>query len=337
LDNICLMKAVFPFVVCCLVFFNQPQLKEFRINGYAQGTTYHIIYYAGDSVINKREIDSILTKIDSSLSLYKPYSLINQFNASATGLTVDDHFASVVNKSIDIYHKTNGLFDITVYPLAKAWGFGPHRSDSLPDTAMVRSILPCISSDLLYWNGKTLMKKKSCVQLDANGIAQGYSVDLIADFLEQLNIHDYLVELGGEIRVKGHKQPGGGQMTIGIEAPCNDFTPSLFKKIISVKDGAITTSGNYRQYHESNGKKISHLLDPKTGYPVQNELISVTVYARDAITADAWDNALMAMGLKEAINAVEKEKGIAAYIIYRNINGVVADTATGQFPISRIH
>lgn len=326
------MGLLISALVSAILFisFIQTPVKEFHLNGHAQGTTYHITYYAPDPVIATNQIDSILDKIDSSLSLYKSYSLINQFNASENGVIADDHFINVVNKAIDVYHESNGLFDITVYPLTAAWGFGPVKPASLPDSESIKQLLPCISSSLIEWSGNKLIKKKPCVKLDANGIAQGYSVDVLADFLEQNAIHQYLVELGGEIRVKGPK-PGNEKMSIGIEAPGNDFEPSLMRRVIYIDKGAITTSGNYRKYYESKGQKISHLLNPKTGYSLQNELISVTVYAKDAMTADAWDNVLMAMGWREGLAHIEARDDIAAYFIYRNSDGTIADTASKKF------
>jgi len=306
-------------------------IQKIQLNGAAQGTTYHITYYSNDTLITKIQIDSILDKIDSSLSLYKPYSLISQFNRSQNGLVVDAHFKKVVDKALDTYRQTQGLFDITVEPLTEAWGFGPQKPTGLPDSATIRSFLPCIDSRLLYWKGMMLMKRKPCVHLDANGIAQGYSVDVIAQFFESRGIHNYLIELGGELRVKGRKLPGGERMSVGIEAPGDDPDVSLIEKIAWMDHGAITTSGNYRRYYESNGKKISHLMNPATGYPLQNELISVTVFANDAITADAYDNALMGMGLKKALAFVDARKDMAAHFIYHKPDGSVADTSSKRF------
>lgn len=332
----------FLYVCCLLILFagagSDQGLSKFQINGLAQGTTYHITYYATDSGVVKKQIDSILDKIDNSLSLYKPGSLINQFNNCNQGLVVDEHFVNVVKKAQEIYKNTNGRFDITVYPLTVAWGFGPQKTDSTPDTATILKILPCVNSGLLYWKGNKLMKKKPCVKIDANGIAQGYSVDVLAHFFEQSGIQNYLIELGGEIRIKGHK-PGNEKMSVGIEAPALPLEepgwadPLSIKKIIYLSNGAVTTSGNYRRYYESKGKIISHLLNPKTGYSLNNELISVTVYAKDAITADGYDNAIMAMGLKKGLAFVEKNKGLAAHFIYHKKDGTVADTLSKRFRV----
>ena len=136
--------------------------------------------------------------------------------------------------------------------------------------------------------------------IDVNGIAQGYSVDMLANLMEAYGINNYVVELGGEIRVKGRK-PGNEKMKVGIESPVSaERDLGMMQRVLVIDSGAITTSGNYRRYYESEGKKISHLLDPKTGYSISNELIAVTVFAEDAITADGYDNALMVMGLNKS-------------------------------------
>lgn len=328
-------KWICLFIVTCLLsgFIQKPVKRAWRLTGFAQGTNWNVTYYAADSVVLKSQVDSILAMIDSSLSIYKPNSLISKFNRSEKGITVDYHFAQVVKKSLLIYRQTNGAFDITIQPLVDAWGFGVTKTNNLPDSAKVKSLLKCVGSGHLKLNNNYLVKDKPCLRIDVNGIAQGYTVDLIADHLEKNYIQNYLVELGGEIRVKGQKQPGNGRMTIGIEAPGeDDFNPLPMQRLIRPGSGAITTSGNYRKYYQVGGKKISHLIDTKSGYPVSNELISVTVYAKDAITADGYDNALMGMGLKEGLSFIKKKKDIAAYFIYHRPDGAIADTASFNFP-----
>ncbi len=309
-----------------------PAVKTFHISGYAQGTTYHITYYAATELVTKAHTDSILSKIDSSLSLYKSYSLISRFNRSANGLLIDPHFKNVVEKSLEIWHLTDGLFDITVQPLVEAWGFSAKQTHQLPTDADIKALLPCIGSEKIHLKGRQLTKDKPCVRIDVNGIAQGYSVDVVADFMEAKGIRDYIVEIGGELRVKGHRQPEKATMTIGIEAPGeSEFNEMPYQRIMQVSHGAVTTSGNYRKFYQSGAKKINHLIDPHTGYSFQNELISVTVWAKDAITADGYDNALMGMGLKKAMQFVAKKKDMEAYFIYQKPNGAVADTATAGF------
>jgi thiamine biosynthesis lipoprotein len=309
-----------------------PALHEIHLTGTAQGTTFHITYFAGDTLVKASQVDSIFRKIDSSLSIYKPASLISRFNNATDGIEMDDHLLQVVRTSLEIYKNTRGISDITVYPLVRAWGFGPSPATSLPDSATIKGILPCEGADKLIIDHDRLRKTKPCVKIYLNGIAQGYTVDVIADFFEKNNVQDYLVEVGGELRVKGHKHPGNKLFQVGIESPAaNNFGEPVIKKAMQVEKGAITTSGNYRKYFERGGKIFSHLMDPVTGYPIQNEMISVTLYAEKAITADGYDNALMGMGLAGAFEFLKEHPELQAYFIYHTRNGSVADTATAGF------
>lgn len=327
------LLASLPILLCCVTTaWNTPNIRAYRIAGHAQGTTFQLTYYAPDSLVTKAAIDSLLATIDSSLSIYKPYSLISRFNQSTAGIQMDRHMAIVIGKAQETFRQTEGLFDITVQPLVQAWGFGPAKAGKLPDSATIRNLKQCVDGRLLAIKGNRLHKAKPCVRIDVNGIAQGYSVDVVAAFLDSKQIADYLVEIGGEIRVKGRRQPANDKMKIGIEAPGEDeFQLSLLQKIITLDSGAITTSGSYRKFYESEGRKISHIIDPETGYSTQSELISVTVYAPDAITADAYDNALMIMGLKKGMAFIEKRKDLAAYFIYKDSMGRIVDTATSRF------
>lgn len=324
------MRILLGFLIL-IPLFNAAPLKQYRLEGFAQGTTYRVTYYAADSIVTGREVDNLFDALDSSLSLYKPYSIINAFNKAAKGVAIDKHLQQVVKKSLEVYAATSGAFDITVWPLVNAWGFGLDKIDSMPSRPVLDSIMKCVGSDKIELRGGVLSKQLACVGIDVNGIAQGYSVDVLAAMLEQRGINNYMVEIGGEIRLKGRKQPGNQQMKIGIESPAEQpFAEPEIKTIIMPAAGAVTTSGSYRKFYESNGKRVTHIIDPRTGNSVQNELISVTVFAKDAITADAYDNALMVMGLAEGLKFA-KQYQIAAYFIYRTNLGVLADTATEEF------
>lgn len=310
-------------------FIVDSEIKRFQLNGFAQGTTWQVTYYATDSLISQESIDDIFDEIDLSMSLYRSNSLINKFNASEKGIKADLYLKSVVQKSIEIYKISNGTFDITVKPLVQAWGFGVKNVSINPDKKSIKSILKCIGSDKIFLKNDSLLKSKSCVEIDLNGIAQGYTVDIIADFLETRNITNYLVEVGGEIKVKG-KKSDGSNFNIGIETP--DIISELpFRKIVSIKEGAITTSGNYRKFRLQGNKKLSHLINAKSGYPIDNEMISVTVWAKDAITADAYDNVLMNLGVNQSLKLLKNTADIEAYFIYLDKKGHVTDTATNGF------
>ncbi|MCF0074393.1 FAD:protein FMN transferase [Dyadobacter sp. CY261] len=320
--------------ICLFNIASRPggALKTFRINGRAQGTTYAVTYYAEREAVSQTQTDSIFKSLDASLSIYQPGSLINTFNASREGVEMDLHLSRVVERSMQIYKQTGGLFDITVYPLVNAWGFGTKDEDGLPDSAAIRRILPCVGSVNLQTSGNSLVKSNPCIQIDVNGIAQGYSVDIVADFLEVRGVSNYLVEVGGEIRTKGRKYPGKEKMSIGIETPsATEFDTPVIREVISIGDGAVTTSGSYRKFRQSGGLRLSHIINPKSGFPVQREIISATVVAPDAITADGFDNALLAAGVNGAFEILKKHPEMDAYLIYKKTDGNVADTASAGF------
>lgn len=321
---------LFPLIV---FLFNgkKDNRREYNIHGFAQGTDYSVKYFAADSIITKSAVDSLLSVIDSSMSLYKPYSQISRFNASDNYLDLDPHFAAVMRKSFTVYRATKGKFDVTVAPLVQAWGFGPKRIEKFPDSSEVKRLLQCVGMNNLYLKGNRLTKTKPCIHVDLNGIAQGYSVDVLADHLKKKGITSFVVEIGGELRMNGPK-PDGSALRIGIEGPAS--TPNaepVIRHIIAINNGAITTAGNYRKYLQKGGQKVAHLIDPITGYPLDNALISVTIYAKDAITADGYDSPIMAMNIQEALDFVKSKKGMEAYIIYHKKDGSVADTLTKGF------
>ncbi|WP_183558618.1 FAD:protein FMN transferase [Mucilaginibacter sp. SP1R1] len=326
-----LLPGTVLLVLLFCAFGRQEHFSRFELSGYAQGTTYSIVYYAPDSLVSQQQTDSLLQRFDRSVSLYQPNSLICRFNRSAKGIRVDEPIRVLIARVLQISHSTGGLVDPTVKPLVDAWGFGVVKPRHDPGKDEIKELLRNVGVDKIGLKGDFLYKTKPGVQLDLNGIAQGYSVDLLASLLERHHIYNYLVELGGELRVKGHK-PGNEPFKVGIEGISgDDLNPAPMRKVIEPGDGAITTSGNYRKHHEAGGKQISHLMNPLTGYPLQNEMISVTVYARDAITADGYDNGFMAMGLQRTLAFLSNRKTMGAYIVYRKPNGVISDTVTAFF------
>ena len=318
-----------------ILFFRHAPTEEIRsihLSGHAQGTTWNVTYYYEDTVVSKPVIDSILISIDSSLSIYKPYSLITKFNNSRRGILLDSHLKEVVNTSLKISRETHGLSDITVAPLVEAWGFGVKESQNIPDQKKIKSLLKCVGYNKIKIKGDSLIKLKPCVKIDVNGIAQGYTVDILANYIAGKGVKNFIVELGGELRAQGKKQPDNKTFRIGVESPSgDDFSMPPMQKIVSIDSGAITTSGNYRKYHESKGKRYSHIIDPRTGNSVDNEMISVTVYAKNAMTADAYDNALLLMGVKEALRFVERKPDVAAFLIYKKKDGSLSDTTSTRF------
>ena len=321
-------------VVCWLLATaaGNPDVKRYQLTGYAQGTTYAVTYYADDHVVSKAAIDSVLAVIDSSMSLYKPHSLINRINDAEGAMRVtDEHFRRVLQCSFEIYRRSGGLFDITVAPLVQLWGFGVEAQNGLPDSAAVDQALQCVGMDKIRVRGKRVIKRYPCVQLDMNGIAQGYSVDVLATHLESHGVTAYLVELGGELRIKGPK-PDGTPFRVGIERPTTVETEDVVvDDVVEITEGAITTAGSYRKFLQDENRRISHHINPKTGYPLATGIISATVYSRDAMTADGYDNVIMAMPMADAISFVDRFKEMEAFIVYRDEQGVVKDTMTVGF------
>jgi thiamine biosynthesis lipoprotein len=326
-----LLKYLIGLIYTCCWLKEEPEYQAYHMQGSAQGTTYHITYFSTSSLVSAEEVDMVFSELDSSLSLYKSYSLINKFNNSDKGIKVDSHLTRVVQMSLHVFKDTKGEFEITVKPLVQAWGFGAVKSQIKVDSAGIENILKCVGSSKLSFRKDSLLKQVPCVEIDLNGIAQGYTVDFLGGYLSQKGITDYMVEVGGEVVVKGINRVSNLPFKIGIETP-DDHANLPLKKIVFLQSGALTTSGNYRKYRYSEGRKISHLINPKTGFSVDNEMISVTVWAKDAIIADAYDNAFMGMGLKKTLEYLKKRKDMGAYMIYWKPDGSIADTSTIAFP-----
>ena len=331
--NILILSIFFTLVmISSCSTLKKSKVSAYKIEGFAQGTSYQITYYAEHAVISSNSINRIFSELDSSLSIYKPYSLINQFNNSEQGILMDEHLYKVVQRSLIIGQESKGIFDISILPIVEAWGFGAKKHSNIPTDAEIARALSCSGSEKLRIEGQRLIKTQPCLKIDVNGIAQGYSVDVIASYLESKGINDYLIEIGGEIRVKGRKQPGNQIMRIGIEQPAeNGNDEPVIQKVIELRSGAITTSGNYRKFIENGSKKLSHLMDPMTGRPLNNEMISVTVRSHNAMSADGYDNVLIGMGIERAFAFLKKHKGLDAYFIYRDGDGAVRDTASVGF------
>ncbi|QEC53964.1 thiamine biosynthesis lipoprotein [Anseongella ginsenosidimutans] len=307
------------------------ELQRVHFNGQAQGTTYHVTYLSREGLNYQKDMELILEKIDSSLSLYRPASLINRFNESQTGVIMDRYFKEVVKKGQEVSRRSSGAFDMTVKPLVDAWGFGEERHAVVPDSSEIKELLQLVDYRLLEIKGDSLVKKHPDVRIDANGIAQGYTLDVLAEFLEKRKISNYLVELGGEIRVRGVNEQGR-QWRIAIEAPPGkEGGNAPQSKLISVSGKGLSTSGNYRRFFESGGKHYAHTIDPRSGFPSQSGVVSVTVLAPDCITADAWDNVLMVLGVRASMEKLKSNKRLEAFFVYYDKNGRLADTSTAGF------
>lgn len=290
--------------------------------GFAQGTTFSVVFERKGN-LNAQElkpkVEKILVDFDMSLSLYKDSSVLSKINRNETVIP-DNYFIEAFKKSVRISEITEGAFDITVGPLVNAWGFGPdaHRnfSESKRD-----SLLELVGIHKVRLENGILVKNDPRITLDFNAIAQGYSVDVICNFFNNLGIESYLVEIGGEVRVKGDK--GGVLWRIGIDRPVdNNMLPGNdLQAIISLKDKSLATSGNYRKFYVENGIKYSHTIDPRTGYPAKNQLLSATIVADSCATADGIATACMVMGKDKTIEFLEFHPEYDAFLVYSDENG----------------
>lgn len=284
------------------------------VKGETQGTTYLIQY--DDSRNFKTSIDSILLDFDKSLSLYRIDSEISTFNRSHAIRFQSPYFYKVLQKSKEIYEATQGIFDPTIMPLTEAYGFGP-KERQVDTNLNLDSLLNLVGFDQIQFDSIMVQKSKEHVRLDFNGIAQGYSVDLIAEFLESKKIKNYLVEIGGEIRSKGFKKVNT-LWTVGISNPVK---PSTILAKVTLNNRAMTTSGNYRNHFEKDGQVFNHLINPKTGSMDQTNVLSVTVFAKNAITADGYDTAFFLMGIEKTKAFLKTHPDIDVYLIYTEPNG----------------
>jgi FAD:protein FMN transferase len=290
--------------------------------GLAQGTTYKIVFEntsGRDPAELRLEVEKILRDFDMSLSLYQESSILSRINRNEI-TEPDVFFKEVFNKSKELSRLTEGSFDVTVGPLVKAWGFGPDSQKNFSESKR-DSLLQLVGMDKVELIDGMLVKSDPRIILDFNAIAQGYSVDVIYDYLKSLGIGNFLIEIGGEIRVSGDKD--GAMWKVGIDRPYdNNMTPGAdMQAIISLKEQSLATSGNYRKFYVEDGIKYSHTIDPKTGYPAKNQLLSATIIASECATADAVATACMVMGKEKTIEFLKKHSAFSAYLIYSDKTG----------------
>lgn len=318
------MKLIFFSTVSILLILgcNRGINNTITISGAAQGTSYHITYLAGQHSNYRESFDSIFKKIDLSLSTYNTRSIISKINRNDTTVKVDEYFSDVFKKSIEVSEKTKGLFDVTVAPIINAYGFGFTKKERITNV-LIDSLLRFVGYKKVRLVDNKLVKDIPQVMLDFNAIAQGYTVDVIASFLESKGISNYMVEVGGELRAKGTKL-NDSSWTVGIEKPNESLTEdaSLFA-LINIKDKSLATSGNYKKFYVEEGKKYAHIIDPFTGYPAKHNLLSATVIADDCITADAYATSFMVMGLEKSKQFLLEHKSLnlEVFFIYDE-NGV---------------
>ncbi|WP_439328072.1 FAD:protein FMN transferase [Lonepinella sp. BR2357] len=301
------------------------------LSGKTMGTTYHIKYIDNGKVSQQAEqtheqIEVILKKVNDQMSTYIPTSELSRFNQNTQvnqSIEISPELGKVMAESIRLNKLTDGALDVTVGPLVNLWGFGPDkRLNKQPSQQQLNERLAKVGIDKLKLSQRadkfSLEKSIPELYVDLSSIAKGYGVDQVADYLDQLHIANYLVEIGGEIRAKG-KNAENKDWQIAIEQPNADGSRSA-QKIVGLKNLGMATSGDYRNYFEQNGIRYSHEIDPKTGYPVQHNLASITVLHPSAMTADGLSTGLFVLGEQKALEIAEQQ-GIAIYMIIKTDKG----------------
>lgn len=301
---------------------NRDSVEPIKLEGKTMGTTYHITYFDPRNRNFQGSVDSLLKIINKAINTYDTASEISRFNRAKRSIRFElPYFFPPLRKSQEVVTGSEGAYDPTVMPLVNAWGFGP-RKIVRPDTAEVLAARAYVGFEKIKFNKDSVWKNDPHVQLDFSAIGQGYGADVIADFFKSKLIENFFVELGGEGVAWGENVKEGRLWEIGILDPNSDYVEQKFKAYATLKNKGFTTSGNYFNYREVDGKKYSHTIDPISGFPVQHELLSATVFAADCATADAWATAFMSMGHVKGIEILKNHSELDVLFIYSSTEGI---------------
>ena len=301
-----------------LIIRHQQKMPYQKSTDFIFGTSYSVIYQCDSDL--SQSIKNELMKVDRSLSPFNEHSVITAVNNNQE-VVLDNMFQEVFQKAMAISRETDGAFDITVAPLVNAWGFG-FKNGTQPDRRQVDSLREMIGYEKLSLVNGKVQKKDPRMMLDCSAIAKGYGTDMVARLLKERGVQNYMVEIGGEIVTKGvnaQRVP----WKIGVTKPDDDSLSvgNELQTILNVTDKAMATSGNYRRFYYKGGKRFAHTIDPKTGYPVQHNILSATVLADDCATADAYATSFMVMGMEGAKRVLERHPELMAYLIYDDGHG----------------
>ena len=312
------------FLPILVLLFTQCGKKneEYSFNrGQIFGTYYSITYLNPKKIDLHPQIEAKFQEFDNSLSTYNPNSIISRINTNDSAVVTDQFFNTMYLMAYQVSEKSEGAFDITVAPLVNAWGFGfgNHDHSTSPN---IDSIMPLIGYNKIRLENNRLIKNDPRIMLDASAIAKGQASDVIAKLLEQNGCENYMVEIGGEIACKG-LNPKGEKWHIGIDKPVDDPAneDAELQTILAITDVGLATSGNYRQFYIKDGKKYAHTINPKTGFPVEHNLLSVTVIASNCMQADAYATAFMVLGVEKSLEICNQFDDMECFLIYSDENG----------------
>ena len=305
------------------------QPKKMVLQGLAQGSYYAVTYFDEQNRNFQREIDSIFHAVDMSVNLWVDSSVISKVNRNEE-VVLDGIFVDNFNIAQEAALLSDGYFDPTISPIVAAWGFSYKNGDSITPQ-LIDSLKQLVDYRKVRIENGKVIKTNPDIRLDFNAIAQGYTSDLIAAFLDSKGIKNYLVDTGGEIMARGNK-PDGKPWIVGIEKPAKNWdSEQVIQTRITLRDKGLVTSGSTRKYVERNGKRYSHCIDPKTGYPVEHNVLSATVMAESSVWADALASICMVMGMEKSLPLIESMDGVEAYYIFVNEKGELETFATEGF------
>jgi FAD:protein FMN transferase len=335
-----MMKNILPCILLLVFLTGCGVEKEVVFDGTTMGTTYQIKIVAGyfkSTSGLKDKIDNRLQVINRSMSTYLPDSEISRFNAiqdTREKLAVSDDFLQVMLAARDIYEKTGGAWDGTIKPLVNLWGFGNTRqTHQVPHEVEIKKQMRWIGfQHIAIFPEGYLQKKKSTITLDLASIAKGYAVDQISHLLNSSGLENYLVEIGGEVFASGYRKDGT-PWRVGINQPSTSASTTYVYKVVPLHNRAMATSGDYRNYFEAGGKRYSHIIDPRTGYPVDNTVVSVSIVADTCMFADGLATAIMVMGLEHGMTLINSLKDVEGFIIVRKTDHEIAHYMTEAFRI----
>ncbi|MDR0538594.1 MAG: FAD:protein FMN transferase [Tannerellaceae bacterium] len=314
-------NIIFPLAICLLLFSACKDRKQyFEERGSIFHTLYTIKYEANTPLTDS--IEAEFKTFNLSLNPFNPNSIISKINKNEP-VDADDLFITVFNSSQEISAQTQGAFDATVAPLVNLWGFGFNKMDSVTP-AMIDSIKTFVGWQKIHLNGRTVIKDDPRIMLNFSAIAKGYASDVIASLLERNGVENYMVEIGGEVTMKGINQ-AGNCWRIGINKPIdnaaigsNDGIEEIFSPC---KQCGLATSGDYRNFYEKDGKRYAHTINPSTGYPAAQNILSATIITTDCMTADGYATAFMVMGAEKAIETASRIPSIDYFLIYTDDRG----------------
>ena len=305
------------------------QSHKIVLQGLAQGSYYAITYFDEENRNFQREIDSIFHAVDISVNLWMDSSVISKVNRNED-VTLDSIFIDNFRIAMETARLSDGYFDPTVSPIVAAWGFSYKRGDSITPQ-LIDSLKQLVDYRKIHIENGKVIKENPDMKLDFNAIAQGYTSDLIAAFLESRGIKNYLVDTGGEIMARGSK-PNDQPWIVGIEKPAENWdSEQVVQTRIALHDKGLVTSGSTRKYTERNGRRYSHCIDPKTGYPVEHNVLSATVLAENSVWADTLASICMEMGMEKSLPLIESMDGVEAYYIFVNAQNELETFATEGF------